>query len=166
MLKIPESAYIAPSATVAGDVTMGEDCSVYFNASIRGDVYPIKMGDRCNVQDNCVLHGKVEMGDGVSVGHGAIVHSCKIGNNVLVGMGAIVMSGAEIGDNCIIGAGSLVTGRTVIPPMSLVMGSPAKVVRQMTEKDIAMVERNCEIYLGHRRDFLDGKWEFYKHKDN
>lgn len=142
-----EYTVILPGARVVGDVTFGPGCSVWYNAVLRGDQDPIRMGANCNVQDNAIFHGDVVMGDGCTVGHGAIVHGCTVGSNVLVGMGAIILNDAVIGDNCIIAAGTLVTERTVIPPGSMVMGVPGRVKRSLTEEEIEGIRKDCEHYL-------------------
>ena len=137
---IHESAFVAPNATVIGDVMLMEQCSVYYNAVLRADRGPIIIGPYCNIQDGCVLHvdanHPVVIGCGCTVGHGAILHGCTIGDNTLIGMGAIIMNGATVGINCIIGAGALITQNMVIPNNSVVMGSPAKVVREVTKEEI------------------------------
>ena len=134
--RIASSAFIAPNATLLGDVTIGEQASVWYGCVLRGDINRIVVGDRSNVQDGSVLHLSAGhgclIGHDVTVGHMAMLHACTIGNEVLIGMGAIVLDGVEIGDRCIIGAGSLVTQNKKIPPGSMVMGSPAKVVRTLT----------------------------------
>ena len=141
---------ILPGAAVVGDVTFGPDCSVWFNAVIRGDGKPITLGRGCNVQDCAVLHSDVfptVLGDRVTVGHGAIVHGCSVGDNTVIGMGAIVLNGAKIGKNCMVGAGALVTGKTDAPDGSLLVGNPAKVVRPLTEAEIAGLRENAEHYV-------------------
>ncbi len=142
---------IAQGAVVCGDVTIGDKVSVWYNAVIRGDMAPITIGDESNVQECSVLHVSENLplviGNGVTVGHGAILHSCTIGDNSLIGMGAIVLDGAKIGKNCIIAAGALVTGGTEIPDGSLVMGSPGKVRREMTEADIEANRQNAKEYV-------------------
>ena len=141
---------ILPGAAVVGDVTFGPDCSVWFNAVIRGDGKPITLGRGCNVQDCAVLHSDVfptVLGDRVTVGHGAIVHGCAVGDNTVIGMGAIVLNGAKIGTNCMVGAGGLVTGKTDAPDGSLLVGNPAKVVRPLTETEIAGLRENAEHYV-------------------
>ena len=141
---------ILPGAAVVGDVTFGPDCSVWFNAVIRGDGKPITLGRGCNVQDCAVLHSDVfptVLGDRVTVGHGAIVHGCAVGDNTVIGMGAIVLNGAKIGKNCMVGAGALVTGKTDAPDGSLLVGNPAKVVRPLTEAEIAGLRENAEHYV-------------------
>lgn len=137
--RIASSAFIAPTATLLGDVTIGDHASVWYGAVLRGDINRIVVGDRSNVQDGSVLHLSAEhgclIGNDVTVGHMAMLHACTIGNEVLIGMGAIILDGVEIGDRCIIGAGSLVTQNKKIPPGSMVMGSPAKVVRELTVEE-------------------------------
>lgn len=146
----PDSTVVFPGAVVVGDVTLGEDCSIWYNAVLRADEAPIRLGDGSNVQDNAVLHvtqgHPLTVGKDVTVGHGAILHSCTVGDNTLIGMGAIVLDDAVIGDNCVIAAGALVTGRTVIPDGSMVMGSPAKVKRELTAEEIEATRRNAEVY--------------------
>ncbi len=146
----PDSTLVFPGAVVVGDVKLGEDCSVWYNAVIRGDEAPIVIGDGSNVQDNAVLHVSeghpLTVGRDVTVGHGAILHSCTVGDNTLIGMGAIVLDDAVIGRNCIIAAGALVTGRTVIPDGSMVMGSPAKVKRELTQEEMAGIAENARVY--------------------
>ena len=134
-----KGAWIAPGAHVAGRVTLGKDVSIWYGAVLRADINTIVIGDRCNIQDNAVLHLAdtfgVVLGEDVVVGHSAILHACTIGNNVLIGMGAIVMDGAEIGDDCVIAAGALVPPGKKIPAGSLVVGSPGKVARDTTEAE-------------------------------
>lgn len=144
-----ENAVILPGAAVVGDVTLGPDCSVWFNAVLRGDGKPIVLGRGCNVQDCCVLHSEkapTVLGDWVSVGHGAIVHGASVGDNTIVGMGATLLDFAKIGKNCMVGAGALVTGKMDAPDGSLVLGNPAKVVRPLTEEEIAGLKKNAEHY--------------------
>lgn len=146
----PESTVVLPGAVVVGDVRLGENCSIWYNAVLRADEAPIAVGDGSNVQDNAVLHvtqgHPLTIGKDVTVGHGAILHSCAVGDNTLIGMGAIVLDDAVIGDNCIVAAGALVTGRTVIPDGSMVMGSPAKVKRELTQEEIEATRKNAQIY--------------------
>ncbi|MBK8805037.1 MAG: gamma carbonic anhydrase family protein [Fibrobacteres bacterium] len=134
-----KGAWIAPGAHVAGRVTLGEDVSIWYNAVLRADINTIVIGARSNIQDNAVIHLAdnygVELGEDVVVGHSAILHACKIGNNVLVGMGSIVMDGVEIGDDCVIAAGALVSPGKRIPAGSMVMGTPGKVVRETTQAE-------------------------------
>ena len=152
------SAYLAPTAVVTGIVTLGEDCSVWHGAVLRGDSDAITVGPRTNIQDNAVVHVShghpTVLGEGVIVGHGAIVHGCTIGDNSLVGMGAIVLDDAVVGRDCIVGAGALVTQGKVIPDGSVVMGSPARVVRPTTQEDVAANKRNAEGYVRLAREVL------------
>src|SRR5438270_626654 len=137
--RIPTNAFVAPGATVIGDVTLGEESSVWFGAVLRGDINRIVIGPRSNVQDNVVIHLSdafaAVVGALVTIGHGAIVHACTVDDEVLIGMGAIILDGAEIGARSIIGANALVTAGTKIPPGSLVIGSPARVVRQLGSEE-------------------------------
>ncbi len=147
---IHETAKIAPGAVVYGDVEVGEKSSIWYHAVVRGDDGPIRIGKYSNVQDNCTIHldagHEVIIGDYVTVGHGAIVHGCKIGNHCLIGMGAIILNGAVIGENCIIGAGALITQDREIPAGSMVLGSPGKVIRELTEEEIAGITKNAVHY--------------------
>ncbi len=144
-----ESVMILPGAVVVGDVTLGPDCSVWFNAVLRGDGKPIVLGRGCNVQDCCVLHSEkapTVLGDYVSVGHGAIVHGACVGDNTIVGMGAVLLDFAKIGRNCLVGGGAVVAGKLDAPDGSLVLGNPARVVRPLTEKELASLRANAEHY--------------------
>ena len=149
--QIAESCFIAENALVIGDVEIGNDSSIWFNAIIRGDINTIKIGERVSVQDNAVLHvdsvNSLEIGDGVVIGHNAIVHGCKIGNNCLIGMGAIILSGGVIGDDCVVGAGSVVTERTKIPSGSLVLGVPGKVKRKISDAMLKDIKGNVSEYV-------------------
>lgn len=162
---ISESAFIAETASICGNVFVGENCSVYFNATLRGDRKEILVGDGSNIQDNCVIHASpvypVHIGRDVSIGHGAIIHGCTIGDNVLVGMGAIIMNDVEIGENCMIGAGTLLTQHKKIPPNSLVMGVPGKVVRELTGEDVAKISHNAEHYRCMSAEHKAGVHELY-----
>jgi len=153
--KIHETAYIAPGAVVLGDVTVDEDVGIWYNAVVRGDRGSIVIGRGSNIQDNAVVHldspYPVTIGENVTVGHGAIVHGCTVGDNSLIGMGAILMNGAHIGKNCIVAAGALVTQGMEVPDGSLVMGSPAKVKRMVTEEEIAANLRNASRYVEEAR---------------
>ena len=143
--------FIAPGAYVLGNVTLKKDANVWFQAVIRGDTDSITVGEGTNIQDNCTLHADrghpVVLGDYITVGHNAVVHGCTIGDNTVIGMGSIVLSGAVVGANCIVGAGSLVTGMMVIPDGSLVMGSPAHIVRQLTQEEIDSNHENALHYI-------------------
>lgn len=142
-------AVILPGAAVVGDVTLGPGCSVWFNAVLRGDGKPIVLGRGCNVQDCCVLHSEkapTVLGEYVSVGHGAVIHGASVGDNTIVGMGAVLLDFARIGKNCMVGAGSVVTGKMDAPDGSLVLGNPARVVRPLTEEEIAGLRKNADHY--------------------
>lgn len=153
MKNIDQSVFIAPGAQIVGNVQIGKDSAVWYNAVVRGDTATLVVGERTNIQDLACLHVdkqyKLEIGDGVTIGHSAIVHGCIVGNNVLIGMGAIVMNGAHIGNNCIIGAGALVTENAVIPDGSMVYGSPAKVIRQLTADEVEGIRKNADLYVEH-----------------
>ena len=144
--KLDESILVCPGVAIVGDVTLGKHVSVWYNAVLRGDEGTIKVGDNTNIQDCAVMHEKTTVGSGCTIGHGAIVHGCTVGDNVLIGMGATVLNGAKIGDNCIVGAGALVTGKMDAPAGSMILGSPAKVVRPLTEAEI---EGNRESARGY-----------------
>lgn len=146
-----ETIYLAPGAHIVGDVTLGTEVGIWYNAVVRGDTDRIFIGNQTNVQDNCTLHTDknypIHIGSGVSIGHNAVVHGCTIGDDTLVGMGSVLLNGARIGKNCIVGAGALVTANTVIPDNSVVLGSPAKVVRQITDAELAANKENAAHYL-------------------
>lgn len=145
------AAFVAPTAVVTGDVVLEEDSSVWHNAVVRADLAPIRIGKRTNIQDGAVLHVShdhgVDLGNDVTVGHGAIVHGCTVGDGSLIGMGAIILDGAAIGNDCLIGAGALVTQGTAIPSGSVAYGSPARVVRGVTDDDLRSVRRGVEEYV-------------------
>lgn len=149
---IPDDAFIAPNATIVGNVVMGSSCSIWFNAVVRGDVNAIRMGDKVNIQDNAVIHCTYEkhattIGNNVSIGHSAIVHGCTVEDNVLIGMGAIVMDMAVVGSNSIVAAGAVVLEGTVIPPGSIYAGVPAKKVKDISpEKVSGEIERIANNY--------------------
>ena len=142
-----DKVWIAPNATVVGDVTLGEDVSVWYGAVLRGDSGAIVIGRGTNLQDNCVVHEKTTIGEGCTVGHGAIVHGCTIGNNCMVGMGAIVLTGAVIGDNCLIGAGAVVTGKMNAPAGSVLLGSPAKIAKEVSTAQLEEIRADAENYI-------------------
>ena len=150
--KYDDSNFIAPSADVIGDVHLGSLSSIWYNTTVRGDVHRIRIGHSSNIQDNSVVHVTHEtaptfIGDFVTVGHGAIVHGCTIRDRVLVGMGSIILDHADIGSDSIIGANSLVTARTIIPPRSMVLGSPAKVVRTLTDEEVETIMYFANNYV-------------------
>ncbi len=156
--QIHPDAFVAPGAILYGDVTVGRDCSIWFHATVRGERAAIRIGTGSNIQDNCVVHvdpgHAVEIGENVTVGHSAVVHGCKIGDNTLVGMGAILLNGAVVGKNCIIGAGALVTQNTVIPDNSMVLGSPAKVMRKVTPQEAASNMANARHYVEEGKEYM------------
>ncbi len=146
-----EGVYIASGAVVVGDVTLGARSSVWYNAVLRGDIDRIVVGQHSNIQDNCVLHmadnNPCLVGDFVTIGHSALVHACTVGNEVLVGMGATLLDGANVGEQCIIGARALLTEGQRVPPGSLVLGVPAKVVRELTADERSGIKRLAEKYV-------------------
>lgn len=148
-----ENCFLAPNATVVGDVVMGNDCSVWFNAVVRGDVNSITIGNKVNIQDGAVIHctyqrSKTMIGNNVSIGHNAIVHGCTVHDDVLIGMGAIVMDNAEIGSNTIIAAGAVVLEGTIVEPGSIYAGVPAKKVKSISHELInGEINRIAENYL-------------------
>lgn len=151
--KISGSAFIAPNATIIGDVEIGDNSSVFFGTVVRGDIAPVRIGNNTNVQDLSVLHQTpglpLTLEDNVTIGHKVTLHSCTVKKGALVGMDSIVLDEAVIGENAFVGAGSLVTGGTVIPPNTLAFGRPAKVVRELTAEDLEEMKRINETYVGH-----------------
>lgn len=148
---VAKDAWIAPTATVVGHVELGRQVSVWFGAVIRGDVEPVRIGAGSNVQDLCCLHADpglpCTLGERVTVGHGAIVHGAHIEDEVLIGMGAIILNGARIGKHSIVGAGAVVTEGKQIPPRSLVLGTPGKVVRELTNEDVQKILKGAQHYI-------------------
>lgn len=148
---LENNVYIAPGAVVRGDVTLGENTSVWFNAVVRAEAGSASIGKNTNIQDNCVLHvdhgADIRIGNHVTIGHGAIVHGCTIGNNTLIGMGTIILNHAVIGDNCMIGAGALITQNMVIPDNSLVIGHPGKILRAVTASEVEDIRQNADYYV-------------------
>ena len=156
-----ENCFIAPNATIVGDVVMGNDCSIWFNAVVRGDVNSIRMGNKVNIQDGAVIHctyqrTKALIGNNVSIGHNALVHGCTVHDNVLIGMGAIVMDNAEIGSNSIIAAGAVVLEGTKVPPGTIYAGVPAKKVKDIDESHIqGEINRIANNYVRYADWFRD-----------
>ena len=142
-----EDVLICEGACVCADVTLGKGVSVWYNAVIRGDEGAITVGENTNVQDCAILHEETHVGSGCTIGHSAIVHGCTVGDNVLIGMGAVILNGARIGNDCIVGAGALVTGKMDAPAGSMILGSPAKVVRPLTEAEIEGNRQSAKGYL-------------------
>ena len=145
------SVFVAENAAVIGDVEIGEDSSIWFGSVVRGDVNYIRIGARTNIQDNSVIHVSggthpTVLGDEITVGHRVLLHGCTVENRCLIGMGAILMDGVHVGEECLVGAGSLLTPGTIVPPRSLVIGSPARVKRELTHEEIAFLDRSWRNY--------------------
>ena len=158
--QIHESCFVAPSADVIGEVTIGEETSIWFQVVIRGDVNTIDIGARTNIQDHSMLHvtrktAPLKVGDDVTVGHRVLLHGCTVGNRILVGMGAIIMDGAVIGDDSFVGAGALVTQGKKFPPNSLIMGTPAKVVRELKEEELAFLKTSAANYVADGKEYKE-----------
>lgn len=155
-----EAVWIAPDAHVIGKVCLGRDAGIWFGAVLRGDNEQITIGAGSNVQEHCMLHTDpgfaLTVGEGCTIGHRAILHGCTIGDNSLVGMGAIVLNGARIGRDCLVGAGALVTEGKAFPDGSLIVGSPAKVIRQLDEAAIARLRASAQFYIANGKRFRDG----------
>ncbi|WP_028548648.1 gamma carbonic anhydrase family protein [Paenibacillus sp. UNC451MF] len=149
--KIHPSVFIAPGVQIIGDVTIEEGASIWYNAVLRGDLAPIRIGRNSNIQDGCIGHVNTDqpliVEDEVSVGHGAIIHGCRIGKGTLIGMGAIVLNGADVGEYALVGAGSIVTENKQISSYTLSLGSPAKAVRELQESDLQRMRRTMESYV-------------------
>jgi carbonic anhydrase/acetyltransferase-like protein (isoleucine patch superfamily) len=153
------TAYIDESAQVIGDVEIGRESSVWMNVVIRGDVNTIRIGDRTNIQDGTVIHvmrdtHPTRIGHEVTVGHAAVLHGCTIRDRVLIGMGAMLLNGAEIGEDSIVAAGTLVPEEKKFPARSLLMGRPAALKRELTEKEVATIREYAERYVGYRKDYM------------
>jgi carbonic anhydrase/acetyltransferase-like protein (isoleucine patch superfamily) len=157
---IAPSAYVDESAQVIGDVVIGDESSVWMNAIVRGDVNTIRIGRRTNIQDGTIVHVMREpshptvVGDEVTVGHGVILHGCTVADRCLIGMGAILLNGSSVGADCIVAAGTLLTEGAAVPPRSLVMGSPGKVRRSLTDGEVAFIRDSAANYVGYRLDYL------------
>ena len=155
---VAASAFVDQTAQVIGDVTVGDESSLWMNVIVRGDVHWVRIGRRTNIQDGTIVHvmrgtHPTSIGDEVTIGHGAVVHGCTIHDRVLVGMGAIVLNGAEIGSDSIVAAGALVAEGTHVPPLSLLMGSPAKVRRALTDEEVASIRDYAARYVQYRLDY-------------
>lgn len=138
---------IAEGAVVVGDVKLAKGVSVWYNAVLRGDESPIEVGENTNIQDGAILHARAVVGSNCTVGHCAIIHVCTVGSHTLIGMGSILLDGAKIGNHCIVGAGALVTGKLDAPDGSMILGSPAKVVRPLTQEEMDSVDASVQEYL-------------------
>ena len=155
---VGQRVFVADNARLIGDVVVGDDASIWFGCVVRGDVHPIRIGARTNIQDLTVIHVTSRMfathvGDGVTIGHRAILHGCTVEDGALIGMGATVMDGAIIGGEAMVGAGALVTPRTVIPPRSLAVGAPAKVKRALTAAEVASLAASAIHYVDLAADY-------------
>lgn len=155
--KIDPDAFVAETAAVIGDVTIAKDCSVWFGASVRGDCAPITVGEGSNIQDNATLHCEVDrplaVGKNVTIGHNALVHCSSVGDGSLVGMGARLLDGAVIGKNCVIGAGAVVKENTVVPDGTLMVGVPARAVRELSEEQLRKLQ-NAHVYVALSKEYL------------
>lgn len=157
--KVHPSVWIAPGAVVVGDVTLAEDVSVWFQSVLRGDTEKLVIGTGTNIQEGCILHADpgypLEIGTGVTVGHGAVVHGARVGNNALIGIRSVLLNGVIIGENSLVGAGALCTPDKVFPPNSLILGAPAKVIRELTAEEIASNRNSAAEYIKKARAFRD-----------
>ncbi len=156
--RIADSAFVEESASVIGDVVVGDESSIWFHTVVRGDMHHIRIGKRTNIQDLCCLHvryreGATILGDDVTIGHRVILHACTISDRVLVGMGSIIMDGAVIGEDSLIGAGALVTPGTTVPPRSLVLGSPARIKRSVTQDEMDRIADAAMRYVEYARKY-------------
>ena len=159
--RIDRTVFVAPGATVVGDVEVGRDASIWFHATVRGDVAPIVIGEGSNIQDGCVVHvdrgSPTRLGASVTMGHGAIVHASVIEDNVLIAMKAVILSGCRIGRDCMIGAGAVLPEGTMVPEASLVLGVPGRVVRTMRDDEIERVRDNARTYVDLARAYRNGE---------
>lgn len=160
--RIDPSAFVAPSADVVGDVTLGRETSVWYGCVLRGDIAPIRVGEQTNIQDLTVVHVDVDsptvIGSRVGIGHRAIIHGCTIEDGCLIGMGAIILSGARIGEGSLVAAGAVVTEGAEVPPGSLVIGVPGRVVRQVDEPLRGRMARTVEDYRALKEGHREGRW--------
>jgi carbonic anhydrase/acetyltransferase-like protein (isoleucine patch superfamily) len=159
--RVGRDVFVAEGARVIGDVHLGDAASVWFNAVLRGDYMPIRVGARTNIQDNAVVHitsgvSGATIGDDVTVGHSAIIHGCTVGNGCLIGMSSVVLDGAIIGDASFVAAGTLITPGTIVPPRSFVVGRPGKVLRAVTERDLTSLRESASRYAQYAGEFRDG----------
>ena len=157
-----ETVMVAEGAHVVGDVTLGKYVNIWYNAVLRGDEGAISVGEETNIQDGAVLHEETNVGKGCTIGHNAIVHACTVGDNTLIGMGAVILSGAKIGKDCVVGGGALVTGKMDAPDGSMILGSPAKVVRALTEAEIEGNRESARGYLHMAEMYRKGGDESWK----
>jgi carbonic anhydrase/acetyltransferase-like protein (isoleucine patch superfamily) len=157
--KISKTVFVADSADIIGDVEIGDSSSIWFNATLRGDQNKIKIGNRTSIQDNVVIHvdstNEVQIGDNVTIGHGAVLHGCRIENNVIIGMNSTVLNGVEIGKNSIVGANALVPEGKKFPERSLIIGVPGKIKRELEEVEIEAILRNAEEYVELTKEYKE-----------
>jgi len=155
--KIGKNSWISEGTFIIGDVLIGDNVSVWFGVVIRGDVAPIEIGNNTNIQDNSVVHSEVgfptKIGNGVTVGHNSVIHGCEIGDDTLIGMGAIILNGVKIGKNSIVGAGSVVTEGKVFEDESLILGVPAKFIRKLDKEEIKKIKKNSESYIMLKKEY-------------
>jgi carbonic anhydrase/acetyltransferase-like protein (isoleucine patch superfamily) len=156
---IHKTVFVAPGAYLIGDITIKEESSIWFNAVLRGDEDSIIIGAKCSIQDNSTIHlfegCPVIIEDEVTVGHNVILHGCKVGKRSIIGMGSTILDNVEIGEECIIGANTLIAAGKKIPPRSLVVGSPGKVVRELTDKDLELIRLSTDSYVQKGREFKE-----------
>jgi gamma-carbonic anhydrase len=155
-----ERVFVADNAAIIGDVELGNDCSVWFGTTIRGDVNFIRIGSRTNIQDNCTIHVAHEthstvIAEEVTIGHGAIVHGCTIHRGALIGMGSRVLDGAVIGEKALVGAGALVPEGMKVPPRKLAVGVPARVIRELSDEELARLDQSWRNYVGYKEKYLN-----------
>lgn len=167
---VPDDSWVAPSADLIGDVRLGHEVGVWFGAVIRADNTPIVVGDRTNIQEGVMMHSDpgspLTLGAGCTIGHHAILHGCTVGDNVLIGMGAIVLNNAVIGDGCLVGAGSLVTEGKSYPQGSLIVGTPAKAVRELSPETIDELKTSAFGYAAKQREYASGLIRVGDHSSN
>ncbi len=164
MPTVASSAFVDETSAVIGDVVIGSESSVWFNAVIRGDVNYIRIGHRTNIQDLSLLHvthdtHPLVLGDDITVGHHVVLHGCTIHDRVLIGMGSVIMDGAIIEEDCVVGAGALVTERTHVPSNSLVLGSPARVKRSLSEEELAWIKESAQNYIHYASQYMTDRQE-------
>lgn len=167
--QIPDSVFVAPNATIIGDVKIGKDSGVWFNSVIRGDVNEIRIGEKTNIQDGSILHVTLKdwplhIGSNVTLGHGVILHGCTVSDNCLIGMGATILDGARVGELCLIAAGSLVLEGTRIPKQSLVAGVPAIVKRTLSEEEVEKIRASADRYVAYKNSYQRGEYQEYLRK--
>jgi len=159
--RLGERVFVAENAAIIGDVEIGNDCSIWYSATIRGDVHFVSIGSRSNVQDNCTIHVTHEkwpavIAEEVTIGHGAIVHGCTVKRGALIGMGSRVLDGAVVGESALVGAGALVPEGMIVPPRTLVVGVPARVKRPLTDAELERLDQSWRNYIEYKENYLKG----------